>query len=88
MSPGSASGLNMDAGNSIHSNKANEAAVDPPKSTRKGPRFWVILFVLSLTGLLTALEATITSTVLPVIIAELGGGSDYIWADNGYFMTM
>jgi MFS family permease len=46
------------------------------------------LFVLALAGLLTASEATITSTVLPVIVSKLGGGDNYIWAANGYFLTM
>lgn len=58
------------------------------KKAPKGPRFWAILFVLALAGLLTASEATITSTVLPVIVSKLGGGDNYIWAANGYFLTM
>ncbi|KAK7998429.1 hypothetical protein PG989_006469 [Apiospora arundinis] len=57
-------------------------------ATRKGPRFWAILGVLALASLLTSLEATITSTVLPVIIEDLGGGIDYIWVANAYFLTM
>ncbi|KAK8050917.1 major facilitator superfamily protein [Apiospora rasikravindrae] len=44
--------------------------------------------VLALTSLLTSLEATITSTVLPVIISDLNGGSAYIWVANAYFLTM
>ncbi|OQV03821.1 hypothetical protein CLAIMM_08815 [Cladophialophora immunda] len=55
---------------------------------KKGLRFWMIVVALSFTGLLTALEATITSTALPSIIADLGGGDLYIWAVNGYFLTM
>ncbi|KAK8091413.1 major facilitator superfamily protein [Apiospora kogelbergensis] len=55
---------------------------------RKGPRFWAILAVLALTSLLTSLEATITSTVLPVIVESLGGGVDYIWVANAYFLTL
>ncbi|RYP65609.1 hypothetical protein DL771_008217 [Monosporascus sp. 5C6A] len=51
-------------------------------------RFWIILLSLGLTGLLTALEATITSTALPSIVADLGGGDLYIWALNGYFLAM
>lgn len=75
-------------GKSVDSSETIETGTNNPKSTRKGPRFWAILFVLSLSSLLTALEATITSTVLPVIVAELGGGDDYIWVANGYFLTM
>ncbi|KAI1862721.1 uncharacterized protein JN550_010058 [Neoarthrinium moseri] len=58
------------------------------QKTRKGWRFWMILIVLALTSLLTSLEATITSTALPVIVAELGGGDNYIWVANAYFLTM
>lgn len=61
---------------------------DTPPTFKKGPRFWIILFVISLAGLLTALEATVTSTVLPVIVTELGGRDNYIWVANSYFLTM
>ncbi|OAA61081.1 Major Facilitator Superfamily protein [Niveomyces insectorum RCEF 264] len=50
-----------------------------PSPTRKGARFWLIFVALSLSALLTAMEATITSTALPDIIASLGGGGNYIW---------
>ena len=56
--------------------------------SKKGLRFWMIVVALSVTSLLTAMEATITSTALPTIIADLGGGDLYIWAVNGYFLTM
>lgn len=58
------------------------------KVFEKGPRFFAILFVLALTSLLTSLEATITSTVMPSIVADLAGGEDYIWISNAYFLTM
>lgn len=68
----------------------NETKQSPnsPKQTRKGRRFWLILLGIALTSLLTSLEATITSTVLPVIVSDLGGGDNYIWVANGYFLTM
>lgn len=55
---------------------------------KRGFRFWMILIALSFTSLLTSLEATITSTALPSIIADLGGGDLYVWAANGYFLAM
>ncbi|KIW78069.1 hypothetical protein Z517_07902 [Fonsecaea pedrosoi CBS 271.37] len=55
---------------------------------KKGLRFWMIIVALSFTSLLIAMEGTITSTALPSIIADLGGGDLYIWAANGYFLTM
>ena len=60
---------------------------DAPKF-EKGPRFWAIIVVLSLISLLTSLEATVTSTVMPSIIVDLGGGENFIWVTNAYFLTM
>ncbi|POR31076.1 Uncharacterized protein TPAR_08684 [Tolypocladium paradoxum] len=47
-----------------------------------------LLVAIGFTGLLGALEATITSTALPTIIADLSGGDLYIWAVNCYFLAM
>lgn len=55
---------------------------------KPGVKFWAIIIAIGFAGLLTALEATITSTALPSIIADLGGGSEYIWVINGYFLAM
>ncbi|KAM0323354.1 hypothetical protein ACHAQA_008947 [Verticillium albo-atrum] len=55
---------------------------------RKDFRFWAIMLAMGFAGLLTALEATITSTALPTIIADLQGGDLFIWAANGYFLGM
>lgn len=54
----------------------------------KDPRFWAIIIAIAFAALLTALESTITSTALPTIIADLGGGDLYIWTVNGYFVSM
>ena len=70
------------------SKDAQESSKPTTTKSRKGLRFWMIVVALSFTSLLTALEATITSTALPSIIADLGGGDLYIWAVNGYFLTM
>lgn len=59
----------------------------PPKF-QKGSRFWTILVILSLVSLLTSMEATITSTVMPTLVADLGGGENFIWVSNAYFLTM
>ena len=55
---------------------------------QKGPRFWAIIVVLSLISLTTSLEATVTSTVMPSLVADLGGGETYIWVSNAYFLSM
>lgn len=52
-----------------------------------GVGFWLILFSLSITALLSALEGTIVSTALPSIVDSLGGTELYTWTVNGYFLT-
>ena len=59
-----------------------------PRSTPQSFGFYAIILALCLTRLLTALEATITSTALPIITAVLGGGDLFIWVINGYYLTM
>ena len=61
---------------------------DPPQSTKKKFRFWAILVVLALASLLTSLEATVTSTVLPMITTDLSAGDSYIWIANAYLLTL
>ena len=74
---------------STASTDAHDSTVEEsPRPMRKGPRFWAILVVLALISLLTSLEATITSTVLPSIVADLDGGENYIWIANAYFLVM
>lgn len=61
----------------------------PTVSTQPKPlAFWLIFVALCLTGLLGALEATVTSTALPTIASVLGSGELFIWVINGYFLTM
>ncbi|KAK2811884.1 hypothetical protein FQN50_001922 [Emmonsiellopsis sp. PD_5] len=74
----------------VSTQESTEVSVDaksPPKF-EKGPRFWAIIVVLSLISLLTSLEATITSTVMPALVADLDGGENFIWVSNAYFLTM
>lgn len=69
-------------------NAQNVTTEKSPPQFQRGPRFWAILFVLALVSLLTSLEATVTSTVMPSIVVDLGGGENYIWISNAYFLTM
>jgi hypothetical protein len=55
-------------------------------SSARGWRFQLIIAALSLTGLLVALEASITSTALPTIVAELNSGRSYIWIVNSFLL--
>jgi hypothetical protein len=57
-------------------------------SAPKSFGFYAILIAICFSGLLTSLEATITSTALPTIIAVLGGADLFIWVVNGYYLTM
>ncbi|KAK3377352.1 major facilitator superfamily protein [Lasiosphaeria ovina] len=66
---------------------ASTAVADPPLAANKGFRFWAIMVAICFTGLLGAMEATITSTALPSVIASLGGGDLYIWAVNGFLLS-
>lgn len=64
----------------------NRSQAEPP-SPKKTFRFFSIIAALALSGLLTSLEATITSTALPTITADLGGANLYIWVVNGFYLT-
>ncbi|RYO85825.1 hypothetical protein DL763_006927 [Monosporascus cannonballus] len=89
-----------DAPGSNTMNPSSEAASpetsetpETPETTHVAPakrdwRFWALLSSISLAGLLTALEGTITSTALPSIVNDLGGGHLYIWIVNGYLFAM
>lgn len=83
---------------SVHESSSKETAIgkddegghakEPlPAATKKSIRFFAIIAALALSGLLTSLEATITSTALPTITADLGGADLYIWVVNGFYLT-
>ncbi|PWY66365.1 MFS general substrate transporter [Aspergillus sclerotioniger CBS 115572] len=59
----------------------------PAATPKTSIRFFAIIAALALSGLLTSLEATITSTALPTITADLGGADLYVWVVNGYYLT-
>lgn len=50
-------------------------------------RFWMVFAALSITGVLSAIEATIISTALPTIVHNLNVGNNYAWVANSYFLT-
>ncbi|AEO57195.1 MFS general substrate transporter-like protein [Thermothelomyces thermophilus ATCC 42464] len=75
--------------NEIATAPAEELSDSPPKQPfRPSVRVWTILIAVGFAGLLTALEATITSTALPSIVNDLEGGDAYVWAVNGYLLAM
>jgi hypothetical protein len=58
-----------------------------PAKSKKSFRFWAIMIALGCAALLTALEATITSTALPTIADKMGGADRYVWLINGYLLS-
>lgn len=62
-------------------------ADEEPAPAKKTFAFYAIIVSLALTSLLTALEATIVSTALPTIVADLGSGNLFVWVVNGYYLT-
>jgi EmrB/QacA subfamily drug resistance transporter len=78
-----------DTANVLQDSSNSKSAPTPTTPAFKPTlRFWTIFIAVAFAGLLTALEATITSTALPSIIADLQGGDAYIWAVNGYLVAM
>jgi hypothetical protein len=56
----------------------------------RGCRFWLVFAALLrtvITGVLSAVEATIISTALPAIVHNLNIGNNYAWIANSYFFT-
>ena len=68
--------------------KNAEPVPDAQVGDKKGWRFAMIIIALSVTGLLTSLENTITSTALPTIVEDLKGDNLYIWVVNAYTLPM
>ena len=74
---------------SSHTEATKDISPEETSNTaNKGLPFYAIMLALCFAGLLTAMEATITSTALPSIVADLEGGDLYIWVVNGYLLSM
>lgn len=86
MTQPNASASNLESEASVNAQDATTK--ESPPLMRKGLRFWAILVVLAIISLMTSLEATVTSTVLPSVVADLDGGENYIWISNAYFLAM
>ncbi|MCJ1249022.1 hypothetical protein MMC30_006244 [Trapelia coarctata] len=63
-----------------------ESEKEPP-AIHRGWRFWAIFPALSITALLSAVEATVTSTALPTIVVDLEVGNNYTWIVNSFLLT-
>ncbi|KAL4993119.1 MFS general substrate transporter [Aspergillus recurvatus] len=62
--------------------------VSQPPPAKKGWRFWAIFAALTITSLLSALDASVISTALPTIVRDLNSGDSYVWISNAYMLTM
>jgi hypothetical protein len=60
---------------------------EDPKAQARDWRFWMVFIALSITGTLSAIEATIITTALPTIVHDLKIGDNYGWIPNAYFLT-
>lgn len=78
--PGTSQVPVADSGDVVESEK------EPP-AIHRGWRFWAIFPALSVTALLSAVEATVTSTALPTIVADLQVGNNYTWIVNAFLLT-
>lgn len=76
----------VDTASSDDQNHGADTEQEPP-AAKKSFAFYAIILSLALTSLLTALEATIVSTALPTIVADLGSGHLFVWVVNGYYLT-
>jgi hypothetical protein len=65
----------------------SEQVIPKPLPMKRGFQFWAIIFALCVTGLLSALENTVVSTSMPVIVRELNIGDNYVWITNAFFFT-
>jgi len=77
--------------NSAASEMAPAASIEASKVTDPGLvrdwHFYMVFVALSITALLSSIEATIISTALPTIVNNLNVGSNYAWVANSYFLT-
>lgn len=81
------SDIGTDTAAADEKNQPSDDSEAEPTPTKKSFGFYAIIVALALTSLLTSLEATITSTALPTVTADLGGASIYVWVVNGYYLT-
>ena len=63
-----------------------EPAVVPVKQSR-GKDFWLSFIAIVVTILLSALDLTAISTILPTLTADLDGGDDFTWVGSAYALA-
>lgn len=61
--------------------------VSPTAKTPKGKDFWMTMIVLCASILISAMDLTAVSTVLPTITNALDGGPNYVWVGSAYVLA-
>lgn len=77
-------GANLDVQSAVSS---DTALVSSAAKTQKGRDFWMTVVVLCASILLSAMDLTAVSTVLPTITKALNGGPNYVWVGTAYSLT-
>ncbi|KAI1421993.1 major facilitator superfamily domain-containing protein [Xylaria sp. FL1777] len=64
--------------------QANGDENKAPKASPKSTRFWLVFVSLCLSAFTANLNATILTTVLPLIVRDLDAGSNFIWINASF----
>ncbi|KAG8951997.1 hypothetical protein FRC04_005330 [Tulasnella sp. 424] len=68
-------------------NGDNQAGIEtppqPPQSTSRGLRFWMVIIAMMVTEFLSAIELTSVATALPTIVEDLHG-TEFSWVGAAY----
>lgn len=83
---GSSADVNGDGRGDV-ADGGHDGAPTPGKKFNRSKRFWAIIATLSVCSILSALENTVVTTALPVIVTQLDLGPSYIWVTNVFFLT-
>ncbi|KAH9890271.1 major facilitator superfamily domain-containing protein [Xylariomycetidae sp. FL2044] len=66
---------------------ATENEVSAELRFERGLRFWTIIVILGISGLLGSLEHTVVVTSGPYILQDLDLREEFVWITNGFFVT-
>lgn len=83
----SASNTPSDADKSGSSSEGQMEEKDTAPRFKRGIRFWSIIIILGISGLLGSLEHTVVVTAGPYILQDLNMREEFVWITNGFFVT-
>ncbi|GJJ10987.1 hypothetical protein Clacol_005216 [Clathrus columnatus] len=79
-------GIELSQSTGCTSDNSHAPVITPASKPKRGSRFWLIMAALCLSLFLAALEFTAVATALPIISADLRGGS-FIWVGTAYALA-